>query len=201
MVEAKDAASEALFYLAEYKYAEFRAHPLPAASRRSTMERVNSWAQDDFMPWVNKKREALLARPGGVQQHRRARDPAIGRSPRPPASARCGGASWTSSVTRRSPTRSRRTRALRHLRRRPRRTVPAVPAAGHRQVRVLPDHGDARSVVQRVLSDLRARAQRAQPAGVSPRGRAPWLGALRQQPRWRPAPRPRARQPRRRRGR
>jgi tetratricopeptide (TPR) repeat protein len=60
VVEAKDAASEALFHLAEYKFEEFRRIRFPALRGASTMERVNNWATQDFMPWVNTKREALL---------------------------------------------------------------------------------------------------------------------------------------------
>ncbi len=61
VIEAKDAASEALFHLAEYKFEEFKRIRFPQLRGATTMERVNNWAQEDFMPWVNTKREALLA--------------------------------------------------------------------------------------------------------------------------------------------
>jgi tetratricopeptide (TPR) repeat protein len=59
--EAKDAASEALFYLAEYKYAEFTAIAFPTYRGGRSLERVNAWATEDFMPWVERKRTALMA--------------------------------------------------------------------------------------------------------------------------------------------
>lgn len=61
LYEAKDAASEALFHLAEYKFAEFRAIAFPQLRGARSMEAVNEWAQEDFAPWVERKREALLA--------------------------------------------------------------------------------------------------------------------------------------------
>jgi tetratricopeptide (TPR) repeat protein len=60
-LEAKDAASEALFYLAEYKFQDFRRINFPNYRGGRSMERVNAWATGDFMPWVGRKREALLA--------------------------------------------------------------------------------------------------------------------------------------------
>src|SRR5690606_1274698 len=58
--EAKDAASEALFYLAEYEYEEFRDIRVPELRGARNLEAVNSWATERFAPWVEQKRTALL---------------------------------------------------------------------------------------------------------------------------------------------
>ncbi|RLB53231.1 MAG: hypothetical protein DRJ42_12505 [Deltaproteobacteria bacterium] len=59
--QAKDAASEAYFHLAEFKFEEFRRIRFPSLRGSPSMDRVNTWAQEDFLPWVNQKREALIA--------------------------------------------------------------------------------------------------------------------------------------------
>ncbi|MEM9193226.1 MAG: tetratricopeptide repeat protein [Myxococcota bacterium] len=61
LYEAKDAASEALFYLAEYKFAEVRSIRFPTYRGGRSLDRVNSWAQDDFAGWITEKREAVMA--------------------------------------------------------------------------------------------------------------------------------------------
>ncbi|MFK7992151.1 MAG: tetratricopeptide repeat protein [Sandaracinaceae bacterium] len=60
LVRAKDATSEALFYLAEYEYASFRAIRFPAFRGGRNLERVQRWAENDFAEWLNEKREALV---------------------------------------------------------------------------------------------------------------------------------------------
>ncbi len=60
LYEAKDAASEALFHLAEYEYQEFREIDFPELRGARNLEAVNSWATERFGPWVEQKRTALL---------------------------------------------------------------------------------------------------------------------------------------------
>jgi TolA-binding protein len=60
LVRAKDAVSEALFYLAEYEYAAFRAIRFPRFSGGRNLQRVQRWAENDFRQWLNQKREALV---------------------------------------------------------------------------------------------------------------------------------------------
>ena len=59
--EALDSTAEALFYLAEVKYAEFRAITFPRYRGGRSLERVNRWAQNEFVTWIEQKRAALLA--------------------------------------------------------------------------------------------------------------------------------------------
>ncbi len=61
MLEAKDAVSEALFYLAEVKFEDFQAIRFPRYRGRGTLRSVNNWAKDDFSPWIAKKQKALVA--------------------------------------------------------------------------------------------------------------------------------------------
>ncbi len=61
LVRAKDATSEALFYLAEYLYADFRAIRFPRFHGGRNLERVQRWAENDFAGWLTQKREALVA--------------------------------------------------------------------------------------------------------------------------------------------
>lgn len=60
LVRAKDATSEALFYLAEYEYAAFRAIRFPRFSGGRNLQRVQRWAERDFAQWLTQKREALV---------------------------------------------------------------------------------------------------------------------------------------------
>lgn len=60
LARAKDAVSEALFYLAETQYAAFRAIRFPRFSGGRSIERVQRWAERDFAQWLNEKREALV---------------------------------------------------------------------------------------------------------------------------------------------
>ena len=53
------AAAEALFYLGEYKYRDFRAIEFPRYRGGRTLARVNRWAQGEFMQWVRRKLAAL----------------------------------------------------------------------------------------------------------------------------------------------
>ncbi|MGE3629569.1 MAG: tetratricopeptide repeat protein [Sandaracinaceae bacterium] len=61
LVRAKDATSEALFYLAEYLYADFRAIRFPAFHGGRNLQRVQAWAEHDFAQWLTQKRDALVA--------------------------------------------------------------------------------------------------------------------------------------------
>ncbi len=57
--EALDSAAEALFYLAEYRYEEFKAVRFPTYRGGRSLDRVNKWAKGDFAKWVNQKMAAL----------------------------------------------------------------------------------------------------------------------------------------------
>jgi tetratricopeptide (TPR) repeat protein len=57
---AKEATSEALFYLAESEYAAFRAIRFPRFSGGRSLDRVQRWAERDFAQWLVQKREALV---------------------------------------------------------------------------------------------------------------------------------------------
>lgn len=59
LARARDATSEALFYLAEYKFAEFRAIRFPRLPSTRTMASVQRWSTDDLAPWLQEKRQAL----------------------------------------------------------------------------------------------------------------------------------------------
>lgn len=59
--EALDSAAEAMFYLAEEKYAEFRAINFPRYRGGRNLARVNAWAQSEFMEWIQAKQAALQA--------------------------------------------------------------------------------------------------------------------------------------------
>lgn len=60
LVRAKDATSEALFYLGEYEYAEFRMIRFPRFRGGRSLQRVQRWAENDFAQWLQQKREALV---------------------------------------------------------------------------------------------------------------------------------------------
>ncbi|MBX3245699.1 MAG: tetratricopeptide repeat protein [Myxococcales bacterium] len=62
--EALDSAAEALFYLAEVKYEEFRAVRFPRYSGGRSLQRVNTWAQNEFMTWIRDKQRLLGAAEG-----------------------------------------------------------------------------------------------------------------------------------------
>ncbi len=59
LARAREATSEALFYLAEYRYAEFRAVHFPRYNGPTTLVAVNRWSQNDLFPWLVRKFEAL----------------------------------------------------------------------------------------------------------------------------------------------
>ncbi|MEM9069472.1 MAG: tetratricopeptide repeat protein, partial [Myxococcota bacterium] len=59
--EALDATAEALFYLAEEKYAAFRGVGFPRYRGGRSLDRVNRWAQNEFSEWIQAKQAALLA--------------------------------------------------------------------------------------------------------------------------------------------
>lgn len=59
--EALDSVAEAYFYLAEYKYDEFRRVAFPRYRGGRSMDRVNRWAQGEFVEWIQAKTEALAA--------------------------------------------------------------------------------------------------------------------------------------------
>ncbi len=56
---AAEAASEALFYLAEHAYLEFTAIRFPGLTGTATQARVARWATDSLLPWLAHKIEAL----------------------------------------------------------------------------------------------------------------------------------------------
>jgi tetratricopeptide (TPR) repeat protein len=60
LVRAKDATSEALFYLGEYEYADFRRIRFPRFRGGRSITRVQRWAENDFAEWLQEKREALV---------------------------------------------------------------------------------------------------------------------------------------------
>jgi tetratricopeptide (TPR) repeat protein len=57
--EALDGTAQSLFHLAEYKYAEFRRIRFPRYSGGRSLDRVNTWAQNEFMTWITAKQTAL----------------------------------------------------------------------------------------------------------------------------------------------
>lgn len=60
LARAKEATSEAYFYLAEYRFADFRAVHFPRfTSTHATASAVTHWQQADFVPWLQHKTEAL----------------------------------------------------------------------------------------------------------------------------------------------
>ena len=59
--EALDSAAEAMFFIAEEKYAEFRAINFPRYRGGRSLQRVNAWAQSEFMEWIQAKQAALQA--------------------------------------------------------------------------------------------------------------------------------------------
>ncbi len=59
--EAKNAASEAIFYLAELKYNEFRRIKFPEYSGGRDLMAVNKWSKNKFLKWVLAKQQALKA--------------------------------------------------------------------------------------------------------------------------------------------
>ena len=61
LYDAKEAASEALFYLGEYKFADFEEIRFPAYRGGRSAERVTRWVTADFVPWMERKQAALTA--------------------------------------------------------------------------------------------------------------------------------------------
>ncbi|MCB9627331.1 MAG: tetratricopeptide repeat protein [Sandaracinaceae bacterium] len=59
--QAVDATSEALFYLAEYKFQEAQAIRFPEYRGGRSLDRVNRWAQTEFIQWVQRKFAAIGA--------------------------------------------------------------------------------------------------------------------------------------------
>lgn len=59
LARARDATSEALFYLAEYKFAEFRHIRFPRLPSTRTLTSVTRWSTEDLAPWLQEKRAAL----------------------------------------------------------------------------------------------------------------------------------------------
>lgn len=59
LVRAKDATSEALFYMAEYEYEAFRQIAFPRFHGGRNLQRVQQWAENQFAAWLVEKREAL----------------------------------------------------------------------------------------------------------------------------------------------
>jgi tetratricopeptide (TPR) repeat protein len=61
LARAKDATSEALFYLAEYRFAEFAAIRFPRAPSTRTLAAITRWSREELAPWLERKRQALQA--------------------------------------------------------------------------------------------------------------------------------------------
>lgn len=61
LMMAKDAVSEARFYLAESLYRAFQRIKFPEYKGGRSIADVNQWAQRDFKKWLGNKREALLS--------------------------------------------------------------------------------------------------------------------------------------------
>lgn len=59
--ETVDAVAEALFNLAESKYRAFEAIQFPRYQGGRSLERVNAWAQGEFVRWMQQKTAALTA--------------------------------------------------------------------------------------------------------------------------------------------
>jgi tetratricopeptide (TPR) repeat protein len=59
--QAVDATSEALFYLAEYKFQEAQAIRFPEYRGGRSLDRVNRWATGEFTQWVQRKFAAIGA--------------------------------------------------------------------------------------------------------------------------------------------
>lgn len=59
LARAREATSEALFYLAEYRFAEFRAVRFPRYSGPTTLVAVNRWSQEQLFPWLQTKFTSL----------------------------------------------------------------------------------------------------------------------------------------------
>jgi tetratricopeptide (TPR) repeat protein len=59
LARAREATSEALFYLSEYRYADFRAVHFPHYRGPTTLVAVNRWSQSELFPWLQRKFEAL----------------------------------------------------------------------------------------------------------------------------------------------
>ena len=59
--EALDSTAEALFYLAEEKYREFRAVRFPRYRGGRNAARVQAWATGEFAEWLQEKTQALQA--------------------------------------------------------------------------------------------------------------------------------------------
>ncbi|MFN9808886.1 MAG: tetratricopeptide repeat protein [Deltaproteobacteria bacterium] len=64
LARAREATSEALFYLAEYRFAEFRAVRFPQYRGPTTLVAVNRWSQTELFPWLQRKFEALRTAEG-----------------------------------------------------------------------------------------------------------------------------------------
>lgn len=61
LFDAKDAASEAMFYLSEEKFEAFRRVRFPAYRGGRNLKRVNDWAKSEFSQWLKEKGAALKA--------------------------------------------------------------------------------------------------------------------------------------------
>jgi tetratricopeptide (TPR) repeat protein len=59
LARARDATSEALFYLAEYRFAEFAAIHFPRVPSTRTLASITRWSREELAPWLERKRQAL----------------------------------------------------------------------------------------------------------------------------------------------
>jgi tetratricopeptide (TPR) repeat protein len=61
LAEGSQATAQALFYIAEYQFADFEKIKFPELKGATDMEKVNKWATGPFTKWIEEKSKALLA--------------------------------------------------------------------------------------------------------------------------------------------
>jgi len=61
VAEGSQATAQALWYLAEYQFAEFEKIKFPELKGGADMAKVNAWAQGPFIKWIEEKGKALKA--------------------------------------------------------------------------------------------------------------------------------------------
>lgn len=61
LAEGSQAVAQALWYLAEYDFAEFTKIDFPEIKGKPDMKKVNAWAQGPFVKWIEQKGKALKA--------------------------------------------------------------------------------------------------------------------------------------------
>lgn len=68
LYEAKSAASEALFYMAELQYTAFQKIKFPEYKEGRNLDAVNRWAKTRFAKWVSEKQKALKTAEGAYNK-------------------------------------------------------------------------------------------------------------------------------------